>query len=237
MSRGAQVDEGYGFEAVDDVLADPFPPGVDPTTVRLPSVPKLRSAEDDEAHHRAYWRAHVWAALHAYRRAFEDPVCPPWLQADYAGVVRKARSLVERATGTYPISPLDSVACHAALKELVAGARALEQTVGALHGAPDGRPADPPAALLLVGGAGDVVAGGGDVARGADEQPDHGPTAGDDPDDTGASAPAGVHGADFFAPAPASRTFELRLSLRGARGLKRGRALGGGSAPGDRPPA
>jgi hypothetical protein len=224
MSRGTQAAESYGFEAIDGVLADPFPPGFDPATVRLPSIPKLRSAEDDEAHHREYWRAHVWAALHVYRRAFEDPACPPSLQADYARVAEEASNLVGRATGTYPISPLDSVACHAALKELLFGARALERTVVALRGVPDVLPADPPAGELL------VVDGTDDTA------PDDGPAGPPDPMELPeARAPTGVHGPDFFAAVAPPRGFEFKLSLRGARGLKRGRALGGGFPPEDHP--
>jgi hypothetical protein len=225
MSMGTQVGEGYGFGAVDDVLADPFPPGADPAALRLPSIPKVRSAEDDEAHHRAYWRAHIWAALHIYRRAFEDPACPPSLQGDYPRVTDEARTLVDRATGSYPISPMDSVACHAALKDLLAGARALEHTVAALRGAPDPRPVEPPAAEPL-------------PVDGADDATDQGPAGGDDPvEPPEAPVPAGVHGPDFFAPVTAPRPFELKLSLRGSRGLKRGRALGGGSPTEDRPPA
>jgi hypothetical protein len=147
----AQVDEGYGFAAVADVLADPFPPGLDAARVRLPTVPRLRSAEDDASHHRAYWRAHVWAALRRYQVAFEDPACPPWLRADHARVADEARRLLDRATATHDAS------------------------------SPPPTLAAPPA--------------------------------------------AGVHGQDFFPPAAATRGLDLRLSLRGARGLRRGREL------------
>ena len=226
MSRGTQVGEGYGFESVDDVLADPFPTGFDPAVVRLPAVPKVRSAEDDEAHHRAYWRAHVWAALHVYRRALEDPACPPSLQADYPRVAQGARTLVDRATGTFPISPIDSVACHAALKDLLAGARTLERTVEALRGSPDALPADPaPVDLTRVGGAdGDAH----DDASAVRDDPVEPPEA---------RLPAGVQGVDFFAPVVPQRGFEFKLSLRGARGLQRGRPLGGGFPTEERPPA
>jgi len=222
MSLGTQVHGGFGFAAVDDVLADPYPGDLDLATVRLPSVPRVRSAEDDEAHHRAYWRAHVWAALHVYRRAFEDPVCPPWLRAEYARVAGDARTLVDRATGTYPISPLDSVACHAALKDLVSGARSLEQTVEALHDAPEVRPTDPPVAL---------------VDRRVEDAPDLGPAVEAGPDEPGTPESTGVHGPDFFAPIATGRSFDFKLSLRGARGLKRGRALGGGPPTEEPPPA
>jgi len=211
----AQVDEGYGFATVAGVVADPFPPGLDPAAVRLPTVPKLRSAEDDEAHHREYWRAHVWATLHRYQAGYEDPACPPSLRADHGRVADEARRLLERATATHPISPLDSVACHAALKDLTAGAAALERTVVALRGAPEVLPADPPDA----------------DRRGAAIAPVGAPLPGTPP----AAAPApGVHGQDFFAPATPSRSFDLRIGLRGARGLRRGPELTEGR-PGDDP--
>ena len=220
----AQVDEAYGFAAVADVLADPFPPGLDTARVRLPTVPRLRSARDDASHHREYWRAHVWAALRRYQVAFEDPSCPPSLRADHARVADEARRLLGRATATHPISPLDSVACHAALKDLTAGAAALEGTVAALRGAPVVPPAGPPA----------IDRGG--VAH----APPPPPQATDDPASPDAghvpspptpqAAPpgSGVHGQDFFAPSTAPRGLDLRLSLRGARGLRRGRELAEG---------
>jgi len=141
---GAKVDEAYGFESVQAVSSDPFPPGVDPETVRLPPVPRFRSPDDDEAHHRDYWQAHVWVLLHRYRRTFADPACPPALRGDYPGVADQALRLVERATGAHPISPMDSVACHSALKDLRTGVSALEDTVVALHGASDGPDAGSP---------------------------------------------------------------------------------------------
>src|SRR5664280_2769482 len=63
MGSATGVDEQFGFSSVGAVLPDPFLRGVDPDTVRLPTVPRVRSPEDDDAHHRAYWRAHIWAVL------------------------------------------------------------------------------------------------------------------------------------------------------------------------------
>jgi len=225
MHRGTQVDEGYGFEAVEAALADPFPPGPLPARVRMPSVPKVRSAEDDEAHLRAYWRSHVWAVLHRYRAAFEDPACPPSLAADYPRVTSKALHLVERATASHPITPIDSVACHAALKDLTSGAAVLERTVAALRGAPEVLPADPPAAQL-----GRAVQAPGSAAAHAVADADT------DTDELPAQrAPAGVHGQDFFPPGAPSKGFEFKLSLRGSRGLRRSRSLGGDPTPPSEP--
>jgi len=151
----------------------------------------------------------VWAVLHRYRTAYEDPACPPTLRADHDRVAEEALRLVERATGAHPISPLDSVACHAALRDLAAGAGVLEQTVAALRGVPDVRAPEP-------------AAGGRRTAAGADA-----PQPVEVPGVTGSTAPSGVHGHDFFASAAPSRGFEFRLSLRGSRGLKRSRQLAG----------
>jgi hypothetical protein len=224
----AQVDERYGFSTVADVMTDPFPPGIDPATVRLPSVPKLRSAEDDEAHHREYWRAHVWATLRRYRVAFEDPVCPPSLRADHGRVADEARHLAERVTAAYPIRPMDSVACHEALKDLTAGAAAIERTVAALRGAPVVLAADPPTAdprRAATGSAASrpMIPDAPSIAP--DAQPPGAPPA--------VEPSPGVHGQDFFAPAAPSRGLDLRLSLRGARGLRRGRALAEGRSGDD----
>ena len=210
-----QVDEGYGFATVAGVVADPFPPGLDPAAVRLPTVPKLRSAEDDEAHHREYWRAHVWATLHRYQTGYEDPACPPSLRADHGRVADEARRLLERATATHPISPLDSVACHAALE------------------GPDSRRRRPRADR---GGAAWCARGA--PGRSAGRRPARrGHCAGRRPaprDAARCGAGTGVHGQDFFAPATPSRSFDLRIGLRGARGLRRGPELTEGR-PGDDP--
>ena len=225
----AQVDERFGFPSVADTHSDPFPPGLDPATVRLPSVPRLRTAEDDVARHRRYWRAHVWAALRRYRVAFKDPACPRTLRADYGRVADEARRLLDRATGTYPLRPIDSVGCHAALRELTAGSAALERTMVALRGAPDVRSADPPAKDP---GRVSTPADAADTAPGVSE-------AGSSRVPSADSSPAavslpGVTGQDFFAPSGPSRGLDLRLSLRGTRGLRRGRALAEGR-PGDDP--
>ena len=221
-----QVEEGCGFATVADVLTDPFPPGLDPATVRLPTVPRVRSPEDDADHHRAYWRAHVWATLRRYQASFDDPACPPSPRADCGRVADEARRLLARATATHPISPLDSVSCHAALKELTAGAVALEQTVAALRGAPDvgtdGRPVPDPARPT------DAAAVPVLPTASAPDAPH--------PVAPPAATSAGVHGQDFFAPATTARGFDLRLSLRGARGLRRDRELAEGR-PGDDPAA
>ena len=228
MTRGTQADDGFGFGKVDDVLADPFAPGVVPASVRLPSVPKVRSADDDEAHHREYWRAHVWAALHRYRSAFEDPACPPSLRADHARVAEEAGRLVARATGTYPISPIDSVACHAALKDLVAGAASLEQTVAALRGAPGVPVADRPPAVSVPAGGG-ATTGQAGIGDATDDEAADGVQVG--PGDS-VQAPPGVHGQDFFAPTSTARGAETKPGSRPGRGLLHRRALTGGR-PGD----
>ena len=134
MGTGTPADDGYRFVGVAAVLDDPFGPDVDPEAVALPSVPALRSPEDDQVHHRRYWQAHVWASLHRYRRAFSDPHCPPARRGDYPRVAADALLLAERVTARYPLVPMDSVACHAALKDLHAGSVALAETVAALRG-------------------------------------------------------------------------------------------------------
>ena len=197
MGRGDEASaQGYGFPTVAAVLPDPFPPGSDPGSVRLPTVPRVRSAEDDEPHHRAYWQAHVWEALLRYRRAFADPACTSWLRSSYDRVESEALQLVTRATGTFPISPIDSVACHAALKDLRHGSVSLEETVRALRGTSVERvpvaAGDPAGTAMVVGG-----------------------------------SPSGSGGQDFFASASSGRSFEFKLSLRGARGLRRSRTLAG----------
>ena len=230
MVTRVQVDGGEWFAAVADVCADPFPPGFDPATVRLPTAPAPRSPQDDGPHHRAYWQAHVWAVLRRYATAYRDPACPPALRAESDRVAADARRLLERATGAFPISPLDSVACHAALKELTAGAVVLERTVAAPRGTAGGQSAEPHATDLP---AADLPA----VDGPADSDADDGPTVADDePTPHDDAPPAGVHGQDFFAPAP-PRGFEFKLSLRGARGLRRSRELGGARPDPDELPA
>ncbi len=221
-----QVDEGHRFEAVAHAFADPFPPGLDPATVRLPSVPKLRSADDDEAHHREYWRAHVWAVLHRYRAAYADPACPASLRADHDRVADEARCLLVRATGTHPISPLDSVACHTALKGLASGVTALERTVAPLRGMAHVPPVDPLAPEEHRSVAVTLPTPEGD-GRPEPDRPRE-PDGADGTDPVDLSPVAGVHGEDFFAPVTPSRGVEFRLSLRGSRGLRRGSQLAGG---------
>lgn len=230
MGSTTGIDERYGFTAVEAVLSDPFPPGLDPATVRLPTVPRVRSADDDEAHHRAYWRASVWAVLRRYQVAYADPACSGALRDGYPAVAADALRLADRASGPHPMSPLDSVACHAALKDLTAGVASLESTVAALRTRPV---ASPVPALAPFAGAGArgvalavAVAPGAGVAgaAGASEL-----TA--VPEDV---VVAGVPGSDFFPGTTPSRPSEFKLSLRGTRGLLRRRATGAsttGSAP------
>ena len=181
-----------------------------------------------------------------YRRAFHHPACTDRLRAGYDEVAGTAVRLAERATSAFPLSPIDSVGCHSTLKELRAGARGLEATVealadgsGAIHApAGPGRPTDftavaatvaspatfptpvPPAAAATVVGVDGPAAGG---ERGGDDdrasECDHAPQDG---------PPAAPLTPDLFAHPQAARTFDFKLSLRGARGLRRGRSLTGG---------
>src|SRR5664280_1217668 len=212
MGSATVVDEQFGFSSVGAVLPDPFPLGVDPDTVRLPTVPRVRSPEDDDAHHRAYWRAHIWAVLHRYRRAYLDADCPVALRDGYPAVEADAQRLAQRAGAPHPISPIDSVACHAALKELGAACTTLEATVAALRSHPvvDRDLARPPTAHLPAADLPDPVAPD-DADRVADAVP---------VDDGMAQ---GVAGQDFFPTSSPLRPFEFSLSLRGSRGLLRRR--------------
>ena len=84
--------EGHSFEAVEAVVANPFPPGIDPDLIRLPAVARLRSPEDTGENHLRYWQAHLWETLLRYRRAYRDPACtdrlyPLALQRDLANLL------------------------------------------------------------------------------------------------------------------------------------------------------
>jgi hypothetical protein len=241
--RGTVVElghEGHSFEAVEAVLANPFPPGTDPADIRLPPVPRLRSPEDNEANHRLYWQAHLWETLLRYRRAYRDPACPDRLHAGYDEVAGDSLHLAERAMSAFPLSPIDSVGCHSALKELRASALGLEATVAALA---DGSGADEatigparstdftavmatvaaPAAPTAV----PVGAAPTAVAVPAVVDPDDGgtePTGGGTPDEP-AVAPLTQ---DLFAQSSPSRPFDFRLGRRGARGRRRGRSPAAG---------
>jgi hypothetical protein len=123
---------GHSFEAVEAVLANPFPPGTDPARILLPAVPRVRTPDDDEVHHLSYWQVHLWETLLRFRRAFGNPACTERLRADYPEIDAAALRLAERATSGFPLAPIDSVGCHSALKDLKASAAALEVTVAAL---------------------------------------------------------------------------------------------------------
>ncbi len=123
---------GHSFEAVEAVLANPFPPGTDPARILLPAVPRVRTPDDDKVHHLSYWQVHLWETLLRFRRAFGNPACTERLRADYPEIDAAALRLAERATSGFPLAPIDSVGCHSALKELKATAAALEVTVAAL---------------------------------------------------------------------------------------------------------
>jgi hypothetical protein len=125
---------GHSFEAVEAVLANPFPPGTDPARILLSAVPRVRTPDDDEVHHLSYWQVHLWESLLRFRRAFGSPACTERLRAGYPEIDAAALRLAERATSGFPLTPIDSVGCHSALKELKAAAAALEVTVAALAG-------------------------------------------------------------------------------------------------------
>ena len=211
--------EGHSFEAVEAVVANPFPPGTDPELVRLPAVARVRSPEDTEENHLRYWQAHLWETLLRYRRGYRDPACPDRLRAGYFEVDQAAVQLAERATSGFPLSPIDSVGCHSMLKELRAGALGLEATVAALS------------------------EGGALSDRGAVPGPDDwvppaatGPgMIGTDVDDR-TSAPRSGEAPltrDLYMrppPASSSKGFDLKLSLRGVRGMRRNRSLAGDAA-------
>ena len=234
--------EAHSFEAVEAVLANPYPPGTDPASIRLPSVPRLRTPEDNEENHLAYWRAHLWETLLRYRRAYHDPACTEHLRAGYGEVAETAVGLAERATSGFPLSPIDSVACHTTLKELHAGAVGLEATVVALQqgsGAP-APPTPPPHptdfTAVAAAPARRTAAARPAAVEVRPTEPDPvedasgtGSAAIDDPDDGRRGAPLTP---DLFARPQPSRSFEFGISLRGARGLRRGRSLAGGG-PGE----
>lgn len=233
--------EGHSFEAVESVVANPFPPGTDPATIRLPSVPRLRSPEDNEANHHLYWQAHLWETLLRYRRADHDPACPDRLRAGYEEVAEVSLRLAERATSAFPLSPIDSVGCHSTLKELRASALGLEATVAALaDGAGAGettvgpaRPTDFTSVMATVAAPVEPVvvpAGGAPVAATASGSVD--PVGADGGGDPGGPERPDASGGvpltqDLFAHPSPSRSSDSRLSLRGARGLRRGRNLAG----------
>ena len=183
MDSQEQVGDAYGFEMVDAVLPDPYPPGVDPTSVHLPSVPRIRFADDDAVQRRNYWQAHVWVLLHRYSRVFTDPDCPTIVHDEYPRVAHRALRLVERASGVHPISPLDAVACHTELKDLRKGAVTCEGTLVALRVTPE--------------------AGRSKVGHYAGVSSDS------------------SRGPDFFSTATPTRTFDLRLGMRGVRRPRR----------------
>ncbi len=131
---------GHSFEAVEAVLANPFPPGTDPARILLPAVPRVRTPDDDEVHHRSYWQVHLWETLLRFRRAFGNPACPERLRAGYPEIDAAALRLAERATSGFPLAPIDSVGCHSALKDLKVSAVSLEFTVAALA---ERTPSDP----------------------------------------------------------------------------------------------
>jgi len=235
MESAAGVEERYGFGAVQAVLPDPFPAGVDPSALRLPPVPRARSLEDDEAHHRHYWQSHIWAVLHRYRTAYADPGCTAALRDGYEAVVVEALQLAERVTAQ-PLSPLESVACHSVLKELTAGVASLESTVAALRGTPlaagplrprseDGsgtvavpyerrgnparRPPVPVSAAAPAATPGSSGPGAASPEPAAARTPVDGVPTG--------RAPSGVAGQDFFAAPPGSHGREFPLHRRGLR--------------------
>jgi len=205
--------EGHSFEAVEAVVANPFPPGTDPTLIRLPAVARLRSLEDTEANHLRYWQAHVWETLLRYRRSYRDPACTDRLRSGYFEVDQAAVRLVERATSGFPLSPIDSVGCHSMLKELRAGALGLEATVAALS---EGASEAPVAPVATASGLTDTRTAGTPSATGADA--------------SGVATGAPLT-RDLFMRPPPSKGFDLKLSLRGVRGMRRNRSLAGGATP------
>ncbi len=211
--------EGHSFEAVEAVVANPFPPGIDPDLIRLPAVARLRSPEDTGENHLRYWQAHLWETLLRYRRAYRDPACTDRLRAGYFEVDQAAVRLAERATSGFPLSPIDSVGCHSMLKELHAGALGLEGTVAALS---DG--------VSMTGtdaGVGSVVAG---APRAVGPSYDarvpslNGAEAGGDATDAPLTP-------DLFMRPQPSKGSDFKLSLRGVRGMRRNRSLAGGTSP------
>ena len=208
--RGTVGHEGHSFEAVEAVVANPFPPGTDPALIRLPAVARLRSREDTEENHLRYWQAHLWESLLRYRRAYRDPACPDRLRAGYFDVDQAAVRLAERATSGFPLSPIDSVGCHSMLKELRAGALGLEATVAALSD----------------GAAGPAV---GDWVPSSEVEPGVNDAGVDALPVAAPSVEAPLTRDLYMRPPPASSSkgFDFKLSLRGVRGMRRNRSLAG----------
>ena len=200
--------EGHSFEAVEALLPNVFPPGTDPARIRLPSVPRLRSPEDDEAHHLRYWQVHVWKTLLRYRRAYADPACTARLRAEYPEVDEVAVRLAGRTASGFPLTPIDSVGCHSALRELQAGATALESTVAALAARSDAFLPDPtsvpPVAAVAVA----------------------------IPPESSAieAVPAEPMAQELFVTSPTTPWHGFRLSLRDGRGLQHHHARDGGTS-------
>ena len=131
-SRSTGESDGHSFEAVEALLPNLFPPGTDPTRIWLPPVPKPQSPGGDEAHLLRYWQVHVWKTLLRYRRAYADPACTDRLRSGYPAVEEAAVRLAGRVASGGALNPMDSVGCHSILRELEAGAAALESTITAL---------------------------------------------------------------------------------------------------------
>jgi hypothetical protein len=229
--------EGHSFEAVEWVVADPFPPGTDPDAVRLPPVARLRSPEDNEENHLRYWQVHLWETLLRYRRAYRAPACPDGLLAGYDDVAGVALRLAERATSGFPLSPIDSVGCHSTLKELRSGALGLEATVAALA---DGSGAGPvpigaarPTDFTAVMATAAIPTAPTAPAVAVVVDPvatEDGPSEPGSPEGPDGPVPAPLT-QDLFAQPPSTRSFEFKLGRRTARGLRRGRNLDGDGEP------
>jgi len=142
--------ERHSFEAVEELLPNLYPAGTDPARIWLPPVPQLHSAADDEAHHWRYWQVHVWKCLLRYRRAYAHPACTDRLRTGYPGVDEVAARLAQRVASGFPLTPIDSVRCHAALRVLEAGATTLESTVAALATGPEPVHPEPTTVPLMV---------------------------------------------------------------------------------------
>ncbi|HEX7443017.1 MAG TPA: hypothetical protein VF320_03960, partial [Acidimicrobiales bacterium] len=123
--------------AVEALLPNLFPPGTDPNLIWLPPMPRPHSPDGDEAHYLRYWQVHIWKTLLRYRRAYAHPVCTERLRAGYPEVEEVAVQLAGRVASGYALNPIDSVGCHSALRDLEAGATALESTIAALAGGSD----------------------------------------------------------------------------------------------------
>lgn len=207
--------EGNSFEAVEAVVANPFPNGTDLAHIRLPAVARVRSPADTEENHLRYWEAHLWETLLRYRQAYRDPACPDRLRAGYFEVDRAAVRLALRATSGFPLGPIDSVGCHSMLKELRAGALGLEATVAALS---DGATAPDEDHVV------DWV-----PPSAADPEVDDADV--DGPPEAAPPGEAPLTRDLYMRPPPSSsKGFEFKLSLRGARGMRRSRSLAGDGA-------